>query len=129
MRDSLANHCRDLRVMDEASQCDARFGNGRDVFSFGCPLASRFRFYPLDILSAGWAGLEWIRKILRFTRNRVAPELHDAYGVGWLVVIRQDEFGDPKVTCANDSLDSKALPVRLDRAGNLYVAAAEYSLA
>ena len=93
------------------------------------PWASRLRVYPFHILSASWAGLEWIRKVLRFSRNLVASELHDAYGVGWLAVIREDELGYPKITAANDSLDSKALLVRLDRAGDLYVEAAAYSLA
>lgn len=47
----------------------------------------------------------------------------------WLAVIGQDEFGDPKVTAAYDSLDSEALLVSLDRAGSLYVEATAYSLA
>src|SRR5271157_5833199 len=51
------------------------------------PRTSRLRVHPFDILSARCAGLEWIRKVLRFPRNLVAPELHDAHSVGWLAVI------------------------------------------
>ena len=91
--------------------------------------ASRLCVHPFDPLSARCGSHEWIRKVLCFPRNLVVPELHDAHGVGWLAVIGQDEFGDPKITAANDSLDSKALLVRLDRAGDLYVEAAAYSLA
>src|SRR5664279_3714298 len=85
--------------------------------------------HSFHILSATWAGLERVRKVVRFSRNLVTPELHDAHGVGGLAVIGQDEFGDPKITAANDSPDSKALPVRLDRAGDQYVAATAYALA
>jgi hypothetical protein len=45
---------------------------------------------------------EWIRKVLGFPRNLVVPEHRDADGVGRLAVISQDEFGDPKITAAND---------------------------
>ncbi len=87
------------------------------------------RVHPFHILSASWAGLEWIGKVLRLSRHLFAPELHDAHRVGWLAIIGQDEFGDPKITAANDSLDRKALPVRLDRAGDLDIAPAAYALA
>ncbi len=59
----------------------------------------------------------------------VVPELHDAHGVGRIVVICQDEFGDPKITAANDSPDSKPLFARLTRALVLYVASTAGSLA
>ena len=87
------------------------------------------RVHPFHILSASGTGLEWIREVLRFSRNLIAAELHDAHGIGWLAVIGQDEFGDPKVTAPKDSLDGKALLARLDLAGDLYVAATAYSLA
>ena len=72
---------------------------------------------------------EWIRKILCFPRNFAVPELHDAHSVGRLAVICQDEFGDPKITAANDSSDSKPLFARLTGALVLYVASTEGSLA
>src|SRR6202050_3260404 len=84
------------------------------------------RFAPL---SAPCGSREWIRKVLCFPRNLVVPELHDAHGVGWLAVICQDEFGDPKITAANDSSDSKPLCARLTGALVLYVASTAGSLA
>src|ERR1700722_15155073 len=41
------------------------------------------------------AGFEWICEVLRFPRDLVALKLHDAYRIRRLVVIRQDEFGNP----------------------------------
>jgi hypothetical protein len=80
-------------------------------------------------LSSPCGSHEWIRKVLRFPHNLVAPELHDADRVGRLAVICQDEFGDPKITAANDSLDSKSLFARLTGALVLYIASTAGSLA
>ena len=91
--------------------------------------ASGLYIHPFDPLSARRGSHEWIRKILRFPRNLVVRELHDAYGVGRLAVIGQDEFGDPKITAADDSLDSKPLFARLTSALVLYVVSAAGSLA
>src|SRR5580704_6598216 len=78
--------------------------------------------HPFDPLSAKCGSREWIRKVLRLSRNLVSAELHDAHGVGGLGVISQDEFGDPKITAANDSPDRKPLFARLTGALTLYVA-------
>src|SRR5690348_567893 len=67
------------------------------------------RVHPFDPLCAPGTRLERIRKILGFPCNLVAAELHDAHGAGWLTVICQDVFGDPKITAANDSPHSKTL--------------------
>src|ERR1700733_4667510 len=83
-------------------------------------------FHPL---SARCGSHEWIRKVLRFPRNLVAPELHDAHGIGRLAVIAQDEFGDPEITAAKDSSDGKPLLARLSGALVLYVAPTAGSLA
>src|SRR5271165_2879249 len=91
--------------------------------------ASRLCVHPFDPLSAPCGSREWIRKVLGFPRNLVAPELHDAHGVGRLAVIGQDELGDPKIAAANDSPDTKPLFVRLTRALALYVASPAGSLA
>src|SRR5271154_3128998 len=91
--------------------------------------ASRLCVHPFDPLSAECGSHEWIRKVLCFPRNLVALELHDAHGVGRLVVICQDEFGDPKITAANDSSDRKPLIARLTSALVLYVASTAGSLA
>src|SRR5271170_670996 len=91
--------------------------------------ASRLYVHPFDQLSPPCGSHEWIRKVLCFPRNLVVLELHDAHGVGWLSVICQDEFGDPKITATNDSSDSKPLVARLTRALVLYVAPAAGSLA
>src|ERR1700693_5782306 len=91
--------------------------------------ALRVCIHPFDPLSARCGSREWIRKVLCFPRNLVAPELHDAHGVGRLAVICQDEFGDPEITAANDSSDSKPLFVRLTSALALYVASTAGSLA
>src|SRR5580658_3130480 len=85
--------------------------------------------HPFDPLSAPRGSHEWIRKVLCFPRNLVAPELHDAHGVGRLAVIGQDEFGDPKITAANDSSDTKPLFARLTSALVLYVPSTAGSLA
>ena len=97
--------------------------------SFANSRASRLCVHPFDPLSAPCGCHEWIRKVLCFPRNLVAPELHDAHGVGRLAVICQDEFGDPKITAANDSSDSKSLFARLTSALALYVASTAGSLA
>ena len=68
-------------------------------------------------------------QVLCFPRNLVVPELHDAHGVGRLTVICQDELGDPKITAANDSLDSKSLFARLTSALAPYIAPTASSLA
>src|ERR1700720_973425 len=91
--------------------------------------ASRLCIHPFDPLSARCGSHEWIRKVLCFPRNLVARELHDTHGVGRFAVICQDEFGDPKITAANDSSDSKPLFVRLTGALVLYVASTAGSLA
>src|SRR5271155_3827844 len=90
---------------------------------------SRLCVHPYDPLSAPCGSHEWIRKVLCFPRHLVARELHDAHGVGRLAVISQDEFGDPKITAANDSSDSKPLFARLTGALVLYVASTAGSLA
>src|ERR1700688_2530315 len=90
--------------------------------------ASRLCVHAFNPLSAPRGSHEWIRKVLCFPRNLVVPELHDAHGVGRLVVVCQDEFGDPKITAANDS-DSKPLFARLTSALVLYVASTAGSLA
>src|ERR1700735_4548221 len=91
--------------------------------------ASILCVHPLDQLSAPCGSHEWIRKVLCLPRNLVALELHDAHGVGRLAVICQYEFGDPKITAANDSSDSKLLSARLTSALVLYVAPTAGSLA
>src|ERR1700674_3809183 len=91
--------------------------------------ASTLCVHPFDPLSAPCGGHEWIRKVLRFPRNFVVLELHDAHGVGRLAVICQDEFRDPKITAANDSSDRKPLLARLTSALVLYVASTAGSLA
>src|SRR6476660_2618973 len=90
---------------------------------------SRLFGHPFDPLSAECGSHEWIRKVMCFPRNLVAPELHDAHGVGRLAVICQDEFGDPKLTAANDSSDSKPLFAWLASTLALYVASTAGSLA
>src|SRR6202162_3539945 len=97
--------------------------------SFANSRASRLCVHPFDPLSAPCGSHECIRKVLCFPRTLVVPELHDAHGVGRLAVICQDEFGDPKITAANDSSDSKPLFARLTSALVLYVASTAGSLA
>src|SRR5580704_1886030 len=91
--------------------------------------ASRLCVHPFDPLSAPCGSHEWIRQVLCFPRNLVAPELHDAPGVGRLAVMCQDEFGDPKIISANDSSGSKPPFARLTGALVLYVASTAGSLA
>src|SRR5271156_2908116 len=92
--------------------------NGRVVAN---SLAPRLCVHPFDPLRARCGSHEWIRKVLCFPRNLVAPELHDAHGVRRLAVIGQDEFGDPKITAANDASDRKSFVARLIGALVLYV--------
>src|SRR5580700_10577515 len=91
--------------------------------------ASRLCVHPFDPLSAPCGSHEGIRKVLCFPRNLVLRELHNADGVGRLAVICQGEFGDPKITAANDSSDGKPLFARLTSALVLYVAPTAGSLA
>src|SRR6185369_1973146 len=57
-----------------------------------------------------------------FRAYLVTQELHDAHGVGRPAVISQDEFGDPQIAPAKDSLDSKPLFAWLTSALVLYIA-------
>src|SRR5580698_5717132 len=97
--------------------------------SVGTRFGTRLCFHPLDPLRAKCRSRKWIRKVLCLPRNLVAVELHDAHGVRRLAVISQNEFGDPKITAANDSSDSKPLTARLTRALTLYVVSSAGSLA
>src|SRR5271154_2704454 len=90
---------------------------------------SRLCVHPFDPLSAECGSYEWIRKVLCLPRNLVAPEFHDAHGVGRLVIISQDEFGDPEIPAAKDSPDRKPLVAGLTGALVLYVASTTGSLA
>ena len=101
----------------------------RKIASLFILAASRLCVHPFDPLRARCGSHEWIRKVLCFPRNFVAPELHDAHGVGWFRVIFQDEFGDPEITAADDSLDGKSLFAWLTSALVLYVASPAGSLA
>src|ERR1700722_13554168 len=85
--------------------------------------------HPFDPLSAPGARLERIGKVLCFPCNLVAAELHDAHGVGRLIVVCQDVFGDPKITAATDSPHGETLFTRLFSACDLYVASTADSLA
>jgi hypothetical protein len=91
--------------------------------------ASSLCVHPFDPLTTRCGSHEWIREVLCFPRNLVVLELHDAHGVGRLAVICQDEFGDPKITAANDSSDRKPLFARLTGALVLDVASTAGSLA
>src|SRR5579862_3411109 len=62
-------------------------------------------------------------------RNLIARELHDAHGVRWLAVVREDQFGDPKIAPANDAPNREPFLARLAGALALYVAATASSLA
>src|SRR6185503_2821513 len=89
------------------------------------PMASRD---PLNQLAPpGWR-LEGVCKVLRLSRYHVTSELHDAHCVRRLTVIGQNEFSDPEIAAANDSLDRKSLFARLTRALILYVAPAAGAL-
>src|SRR5579863_5758371 len=99
------------------------------VVSLANSRASRLWGHPFDPLSAPRGSQEGVCKILSFPRNLVAPELHDAHGAGRLAVVGHDEFGDPKITAANDSPDRKPLFTRLTCALALYVASTSGSLA
>src|ERR1700691_622603 len=91
--------------------------------------ASILFVHPFDPSGAPCGSHEWIRKVLCFPRNLVVPEFHDAHGVGRLAVICYDQFGDPKITAANNSPDSKPLFARLTSALVLNVASTAGSLA
>src|SRR5579862_6534457 len=78
---------------------------GISALSVPCALPA----YRFDPLRAPAAGLERIGKVLGFSRNLVAAELHDAHGVGRLPVIGQNVLRDPKITAADDSPHSEAL--------------------
>src|ERR1700757_5238170 len=93
--------------------------NGGGVWQILPP--SRLCVHPFDPLGAPCGSREWIRKVLCFPSNLAVPELHDADCVGRLAIISQDEFGDPKITAAYDSSDSKPLFARLTSALVLHV--------
>ena|ERR1700761_7447164 len=80
--------------------------------------------HPLDPLSARCGSRERVREILCLARNLDAAELHDAYGIGRLAVVGEDELGDPEISAADNPADGKSLLVGLTGALMLYVVAA-----
>src|ERR1700683_5006291 len=118
-----ANHVNQTLAVSGVKLCSRQLCcKSKRTLSLANSRASRLCVYPFDPLSAPSGSREWIRKVLCFPRNLVAPEFHDAHGIGRLAVICQDEFGDPKITAANDSSDSKLFFARLTSALALYVA-------
>src|SRR5580698_7643565 len=90
---------------------------------------ARLGVHALDPWRAPRAGLERVRKVLCFACDLVAAEFHDTHSAGRLAVIRQDIFGDPKITAADDSPHGKALVAGLFGACDLNVAPAADPLA
>src|ERR1700682_955466 len=62
-----------------------------------------------------------IGEILRFAGHQSFAEFHDAHRVGWYAVIGKEEFGDPEIAAADNSLDRKTLLVWLDESALLNV--------
>ena len=91
--------------------------------------ASRLSVHSIDPLNAPCGSHEWVRKVLCFPSNLVVSELHDAHSVRRLAVVCQDEFGNPKITTANDSSNMKPLFAWLTSALVLYVVSTAGSLA
>ena len=119
---------------DTRYQAQAAYVRDRAAPLCNTSFVAKFRrgelwIHPFDPVSATCGSHEWIRKVLCSPRNLVVPELHNAYGVGGLAVICQDEFGHPKITAAHDSSDDKPLFARLTSALILYVASAAGPLA
>ena len=82
-----------------------------------------------DPLLARLAGLERTREVLRLVGNLDSAELHDAHGVEGLAIVGQDKFSNPQVAAPDDSIDHKALPIRLHGPADPYVLPADDSLA
>ena len=61
-------------------------------------------------------------------RNLCPVELHDAHGVEGLIIVCQDKLTDPQVAASHDSMNHKALLVRLEGPGGLYVVSPDDSL-
>src|SRR5271166_3800969 len=85
--------------------------------------------HPLNPLRARRSWLEWVAKVLGLAGHLAIEELHDAHRIGWLAVIRQDEFRDPEVARADDAAHTEALGVRLRGASGLDVVPAPDALA
>ena len=94
----------------------------------------RFSYSPSDIYSAGGrrtnrfhkAGSRgaWRKRfteILRFMGYLAVPEFHDAYCVERLLVVIDDEFGDPQTAGTQNAPDFEALLARLHCAACLNV--------
>src|SRR5271156_6085728 len=77
--------------------CSANWTNH---FQFISCLTIGLCVHPFDPLSSRCGSREWVGKVLCFPRNLVAPELHDAHGVGRLAIIGYDQFSDPKIAAA-----------------------------
>ena len=63
----------------------------------------------LGPIGARRPGFKRVTEILGLAGHLAIPEFHDADRVGRLTVVRQDEFGDPKIAAANDTADFEAL--------------------
>src|ERR1700688_3462632 len=101
-------------LLPSSANCTSRFQSISCPSIAGCVVTiPRLCVHPFDPLSAKCGSREWVGKVLCFTRNLVAPELHDAHGVGRLAGICQDECGDPKITAADDPSHRKPLFARL----------------
>ena len=64
------------------------------------------RFNPLG---ARRPRLEGITEVLRLARDLSTPELHDTDSVGWLTIITDDIFGNPKIAAPNHASDGEVL--------------------
>src|SRR6185369_269665 len=98
-----------------------------------CLVSKRFLLahciHPFNQVSARCRSGEGIGEVLGFACDLVTPEFHDAHGIGWLAVICQDEFSNPKIAAAHDPLHRKPLLAGLTGALILNVASAASTLA
>src|SRR5271168_963009 len=101
-----------------AQSCERPFGTSlilRAVHIFD-PFLSRF------------AGFEGISEILCLVCNLCSVERHYAHGVEGLIIVCQDILTDPQIAASHDSMHQKALFVRLQAPGGLYIVSPDDSL-
>ena len=80
-----------------------------------CPLRRRQKFSAcllidrFNPLGAPRPRLEGVTEVLRLAKDLSIPELHDTDSVGWLPIITDDIFGNPKIAAPNHAPNGEVL--------------------
>ena len=92
-----------LRGLLEVGMAALQYLRCRQKFS-ACLLIDRF-----NPLGAPRPRLEGVTEILRLAKDLSIPELHDTDSAGWLPIITDDIFGNPKIAAPDHAPNGEVL--------------------